>query len=83
MNAKDQYEKYAVEAPSVGAFLQRYYKPDRLRSEPDFNEDRPQRLLAYYETEFATVGWTFISQHDGVTGQIVSLMRLAQTTGNG
>ena len=72
-----RYEEYAVEEPSVEAFVQRYY----LHTEPGFKFARPERMRKNYEADFAKYGWTFIAERDSVTGQIVSLMRLTPAPG--
>lgn len=58
-----------VEAASVKDFLERYYKPSRYTGR---GEEYAKILLDSYEREFAEDGYTFISEHDSVTGKIVA-----------
>jgi len=54
---------------TVTEFVDTYYKPDRLKSEPG----RRERLIADKENDLRVHGNTLISRHDSVTGEAVVL----------
>lgn len=63
------FEQYAVTAASVADFLDRYYRPDRYTGR---GEEYAAVVLASHEKDFARDGYTIISHHDSVTGQVVA-----------
>jgi hypothetical protein len=73
----ERFREYEVLADSVTDFLDKYYRPDRYRGR---GAEYAAALLASYEREMAADGWTFISHHDNVTGEIVSYYGNADDT---
>jgi hypothetical protein len=49
---------------TVAAWIDRYYRPERLNREPGSRE----RIIADREAELDELGSTIISHHDAVTG---------------
>jgi hypothetical protein len=69
----DLFRDDRVSAESVGDFIDRYYKPDRLQDFPgDMEGERRQRLINNYTRELESCGYCFISRHDSITGRVVS-----------
>lgn len=54
---------------TVTQFIDNYYRPDRLAAEPG----RRERIIADREKDLRTTGRAFISRHDSVTGESVTL----------
>lgn len=57
------------ESMTVAEFMDRYYKPDRLRRDKGSRE----RLIADREQDIRERGRALISHHDSVTGDAVYL----------
>jgi hypothetical protein len=69
MTTRNHWRKYAVDAESVKDFLDRYYKPDRYTGR---GEEYAAALLKSYQEEVDECGYTFISHHDCVRGEMVA-----------
>jgi len=63
------YRKNAVKARSVSDFLDRYYKSTRYRGR---GADYAASILAYHQEAVERDGWTMISHHDSITGDVVA-----------
>ena len=58
-----------LEKMSVADFIDRYYRPERLKSEPG----RRERIIADREDDMKEYGEAFISKFDSVTGSNIVL----------
>ena len=58
-----------LEKMSVADFIDRYYRPERLKSEPG----RRERIIADRELDMKEHGEALISKHDSVTGENIVL----------
>lgn len=68
-NCYEGFKKYKVDAASVEDFLSRYYKSSRYTGRgPEYAEC----LLTSYKKQLQQDGFTFISHHDSVTGEVVA-----------
>jgi len=65
----DRFRRYAVPAPSVRDFLERFYKPERFHGR---GAAYAEGLIRSYEDEVREQGYTFISRHDCVSGELVA-----------
>ncbi|PAV30209.1 hypothetical protein CIL05_07010 [Virgibacillus profundi] len=71
-NLYQKFKKYQVSnVSSVREFIERYYKPTRLKDTQGM-EGRKERLISNYEKELKECGYCFISHHDNITGEVVS-----------
>lgn len=65
----EKFKKYQVPASSVEDFRRRYTKPDR------FTQRGPEYQAAVLQAardDLAQFGYTIISRHDSVTGEVVA-----------
>lgn len=62
-------KKYEVIADSVADFLERYYKRARYHGR---GEEYAAALLESHQRDFDEYGYDLISQHDSVTGEVVT-----------
>lgn len=65
----EKFKQYAVPAASVEDFRRRYTKPDR------FAQRGPEYIAAVLQSAISDLeryGYTIISRHDSVTGEIVA-----------
>lgn len=76
----DLFRQYEVEATSVEDFMDRYYKAERYIGR---GEVYALLLLQSYKNELRDKGFTFISQHDSITGRIVSYYGDTMVRGGG
>ena len=63
------FDNCRVEAESVSDFLEKYYKRDRYHGR---GVDYAAVVLAHHEKDFAELGYTIISRHESVTGNVVA-----------
>lgn len=68
-NSYEHYKQYEVQADNVEDFCKRYTKYDR--HEGRGKEYADYRVNSYTE-EFEKDGFTMMSHHESVTGQVVS-----------
>ena len=68
-NGYDLFKKYQVEASSLEDFLQKYTK--RARHEGRGQEYVEVRIQSHSK-DLEKYGYTIISHHDSVTGEVVS-----------
>lgn len=69
MDMAERFKKYEVKADSVADFIDRYGKRDRYAGR---GEDYLNTVIASHTSDLAQYGYTIISHHDSVTGEIVS-----------
>lgn len=65
----EAFRKYVVPAASVEDFRQRYTKPDR------YTQRGPEYVAAVLQSarqELEKNGYTIISHHDSITGEVVA-----------
>lgn len=65
----EKLKKYAVLAASVEDFRRRYTKPNRLTER---GEAYTTAVIQAAQADFARYGYTMISRHDSITGEIVA-----------
>lgn len=68
-NLHDVFKKYRVPAASIQDFRQRYTKPDR------YSQRGPEYVAAVLHSaceDLHKYGFTIISRHDSITGEVVS-----------
>jgi len=63
------FEDCRVEAKSVEDFLKKYYRHDRYHGRGD---DYASVVLASHKRDFTEQGYTIISRHESVTGEVVA-----------
>jgi hypothetical protein len=68
---KELFSEYAVEAESVEAFVEKYYKHERLRGRGD---EYAECIIASAKQYLSEHGIYFISWHESVTGDIVAFL---------
>ena len=72
----EKLKKYAVPAASVEDFRRRYTKPDRLTARgPAY----AAAVIQAAQEDFTRFGYTLISRHDSITGEIVAYYGPEQT----
>lgn len=64
------FENCRVDAANVEDFLEHYYLRDRYHGR---GADYAAAVLASHERRFGQHGYTIISRHESVTGQVVAL----------
>ena len=65
----EKFKKYQVPASSVEDFRRRYTKPDRFAQRgPEYQA----AVLQAARDDLAQFGYTIISRHDSVTGEVVA-----------
>lgn len=69
MDIYEKMKRYQVQAKSVEDFRQRFTKPDRYQKRgPEY----VAAVLEYAHNCMERFGYTIISRHDSVTGEIVA-----------
>lgn len=69
VNLYEKFKQHAVPAASVEDFCRRYTKPDR------FARRGPEYIAAVLQSANSDVeqfGYTIISRHDSITGEVVA-----------
>ena len=69
MNIYEKMKKYQVQAESVEDFRQRYTKPERYQS---LGSEYVADVLESAHKDMERYGFTIISHHDSVTGDVVA-----------
>lgn len=69
MSIYEKMKKYQVQAESVEDFKQRYTKPDRYQKR---GSEYVAAVLKSAHKDMERFGYTIISRHDSVTGEIVA-----------
>ncbi|WP_372011338.1 hypothetical protein NBRC13296_12260 [Paenibacillus chitinolyticus] len=73
-NLFEAFKKFEVKADSVEDFLKRYTKHSRHYGR---GADYAAHRIKSFTEELKKCGYTFISKHDSVTGEVVSYYGLA------
>lgn len=68
-NGYDAFKEYEVQAESVEDFLERYTKPQRHNGR---GEEYEKARIKSYSEQLKKDGYTIMSKHESVTGEIVS-----------
>lgn len=68
-NCYEAFKEHAVPAESVADFLERYTKPKQHRGR---GEDYVQARIEAHTEHVKRFGYTIITHHDSVTGDIVA-----------
>ncbi|NBI07631.1 hypothetical protein [Senegalia massiliensis] len=68
-NSYKTFKKYEVKAESLIDFMNTYYKRDRFYGR---GKEYAKSLINSYKQELNQNGYVFISQHDNITGEVVS-----------
>lgn len=68
-NQYEAFKKYQVEAENVVDFLERYTKRDRHSVR---GKEYVQARIESHQKDIEKYGFTFITSHDSVTGDIVA-----------
>jgi hypothetical protein len=72
-NVYDGFKKYAInDVKNMEEFLQKYTKHDRHYGR---GEEYAKSRIKSYQEKFDRDGFTFMSRHESVTGQIVSFYK--------
>lgn len=68
-NQYEAFKKYQVEAVSLENFLEQYTKRDRHSAR---GKEYAQTRIESHQKDLEKYGFTFITHHDSVTGEIVA-----------